>query len=59
MRICDIRAINVRQRGLLGLLGVGTVEFASAGSDAIEVAFSNVRRPHRIKALVRQLQDNA
>ncbi len=59
VRVCDIRAINVRQSGLKGLLGIGTVEFASAGSDSIEVSFPNVRRPHRIKALVRQLQDNA
>ena len=57
VRIDDIRTINVLTPGVRGLLGVGTVEFASAGGSAVEVAFANVQAAHRIKGLVRRLQD--
>ncbi len=57
VRIIDIRAINVTKQGFLGLFGVGTVEFSTAGSDGDDVTFSNVWRPHRIKSFVRRLQD--
>ena len=57
VRIDDIRAINVKKPGLLGLLGVGDVEFASAGGDDVEVVFSQAARPEAIKGLVRRLQD--
>lgn len=57
VRIDDIRTINVLTPGLRGLLGVGTVEFASAGGSAVEVAFVDVQAAHRIKGLVRRLQD--
>ena len=56
-RIVDIRAINVTKQGILGLFGVGTVEFATSGSDGDDVTFSNVWRPHKIKSFVRRLQD--
>ena len=59
VRIEDIRAINVKTRGLIGLLGVGTVEFATAGTEAVDVAFVHVSRAHRLKKLVRRLQDQA
>jgi membrane protein YdbS with pleckstrin-like domain len=59
IRIVDIRAIDVRQGGFIGFFGVGTVDFSSSGSAAVEVQFKNVRRPHRIKELVRQLQRRA
>ncbi len=57
VRIEDIRTINVHKPGLRGLFGVGTVEFASAGGSTVEVAFANVYAAHRIKTLVRRLQD--
>ena len=59
IRIVDIRAIDVHQGGLLGFFGVGTVDFSSTASTQIEVRFKNVRRPHRIKELVRQMQRRA
>lgn len=59
VRIEDIRAINVRTHGLTGLLGIGTVEFASAGTDAVDVTFTQVSRAHRVKKLVRRLQDQS
>jgi hypothetical protein len=57
VRIVDIRAINVSRKGLRGLIGVGTVEFASAGGDDVEVAFRDVWNAAGIKRLVRSLQD--
>ena len=57
VRISDIRTINVKANGLKGLMGVGNVEFASAGSGGMEVEFRGVRRPHQIKELVRAIQD--
>lgn len=59
IRIIDIRAIDVVQKGFLGFIGIGTLNFSSAGSDNVEVEFKNIRRPHRIKELVRQLQVRA
>jgi Bacterial PH domain len=56
VRIQDIRSIDVIEGGLLGFLGIGTVDFASAGTDGLEVQFRCVRRPHRVKEQVRQLQ---
>jgi Bacterial PH domain len=56
IRICDIRAIDVRQEGFIGLLGVGTVDFSSAGGSSVEVQFKNIGRPHKIKKIVRELQ---
>lgn len=57
VRIDDIRAINVKKPGFSGLIGIGSVEFASAGGDDIEVIFTQVSRPDAIKDLVRRLQD--
>ena len=59
VRIVDIRSMDVHEKGLLGLLGVGTLDFSSSGTDGVEVQFRHVRRPHRIKELVRQLQRRA
>ena len=59
IRIVDIRAIDVQQGGLLGFFGVGTVNFFSTSSTEVDVRFKNVRSPHRIKELVRQMQRRA
>ncbi len=56
VRIQDIRSIDVVEGGVLGFLGIGTVDFSSSGTDGVEVQFKHVRRPHRVKELVRQLQ---
>jgi membrane protein YdbS with pleckstrin-like domain len=57
IRIADIRAINVDRPGFRGLYGVGTVQFSSAGSDDVEVAFRDVWRAQKVKSLIRSLQD--
>lgn len=57
VRVKDIRAINVKKEGFKGFLGVGTVEFASAGSDEAEVKFGDIWGALRVKGIVRELQD--
>ena len=57
VKISDIRSINVVKDGFLGFLGVGDVEFASAGGDDIEVRFSNITGTQKVKKVVRKLQD--
>ena len=52
----DIRIINIRQKGLAGILGIGTIEFSCAG-DSIDVMFTDIWKAQRVKALVRELQD--
>ncbi|QQL45300.1 PH domain-containing protein [Sulfuriroseicoccus oceanibius] len=55
--IADIRSINVKKSGLSGALGVGDVEFGTAGSSGIEVTFQGVPSASRVKQLVREIQD--
>lgn len=56
VRISDIRAINVSCIGLMGIFGVGTVDFFTTGDDP-EVSFSDIWAAKKVKTLVRQLQD--
>ena len=56
VRVQDIRAIDVRMSGVSALLGIGNVDFSSSGGASVEVQFKNVRNPHRIKRIVRELQ---
>jgi len=57
VRIEDIGAIHIRQRGLQGLLGLASIEFAALESPMPVLVFYNVRSARRIKDLVRRLQD--
>jgi uncharacterized membrane protein YdbT with pleckstrin-like domain len=56
IRIQDIRSIEVRKRGLSGLLAVGDVEFSSAAHDEAEVVFRAIAGVDRIRDLVRGQQ---
>lgn len=56
VRIEDIRSINVSCRGILGVFGIGTVDFLTSG-DSPEVSFERVWAARKIKTLVRKLQD--
>lgn len=56
VRIADIRAIDVEQRGYQAVVGIGNVKFDSAAGSNAEVEFNNVRRPHALKQAVRELQ---
>jgi membrane protein YdbS with pleckstrin-like domain len=55
-RICDIRSIDVYEKGIKGMLGLGTIDFSTAANAGIEVQFRDLRRAHEVKELVRQLQ---
>ena len=59
LALADIRSIEIRRSGLTGLFNIGTIEFASSGSDRIEIVFHKVSRPARIKRLVHDLQDQS
>jgi hypothetical protein len=56
VRIRDIRSIDVRESWISGLMGLGSVDFSSSANAGVEVAFDFVRKSHRVKELVRQLQ---
>lgn len=55
IRIADIRAIDVQMKGFNRLLGIGAIHFSSGGGPLLDVHFKNVRNPHRIKRIVRDL----
>jgi uncharacterized membrane protein YdbT with pleckstrin-like domain len=56
IRVRDLRNINVRQSLVQRLLGVGDVEFSSAGGGGVEVVFFGVAAPMQLKNLVQRLQ---
>jgi membrane protein YdbS with pleckstrin-like domain len=56
VRIQDIRAINVSCRGIAGVIGIGTVDFFTAGDDP-EVTFEQIWAAKDVKILVRRIQD--
>jgi uncharacterized membrane protein YdbT with pleckstrin-like domain len=56
VRICDIRSIDVHEKGLTGIIGLGSVDFSSSANSGVEVQFKNIRRAHEVKELVRSLQ---
>ena len=56
VRICDIRSIDVHEKGLTGIIGLGSVDFSSSANSGVEVQFKNIRRAHELKELVRSLQ---
>lgn len=58
VRIKDIRSINVKKTGLLGLLGVGDVEFSSAASDKAEIIFASISSATEVRDMVRKYQDS-
>jgi len=56
IRVQDLRNINVNQTLIQRILGVGDVEFSSAGGSGIEVVFRGVDKPLEVKALAQRLQ---
>ena len=55
-RICDIRSIDVYEKGIKGMLGLGTIDFSTAANTGIEVQFRDLHGAHEVKELVRRLQ---
>ena len=56
IRVNDLRNINVKQSLIQRLMGVGDVEFSSAGGSGIEVTFHGVDQPLEVKALAQARQ---
>ena len=56
IRVRDLRNVNVRQSLWQRILGVGDVEFSSAGGEGIEVTFRGVAAPMQLKERVQALQ---
>lgn len=57
IRIRDLRNINVRQSILQRILGIGDIEFSSAGGAGIEVTFFGVAEPLTLKEEILQLEE--
>ena len=55
----DIRNINLKQGIVERLLGLGTVDIASAGTGGIEVSFLGIKDPMRARDLIRREKDEA
>jgi Bacterial PH domain len=56
VRVRDILSMDVREKGLRGLLGIGTLDVSSAANAGVEVSFRDIRHPHDVKQLLRRLQ---
>lgn len=54
IRLEDLRNINVKQTFLHRIIGIGDIEFSSAGSSGVEVVFKGVSRP---MAVMRKIQN--
>jgi uncharacterized membrane protein YdbT with pleckstrin-like domain len=59
IRIQDLRNINVNQSLWQRIVGVGDVEFSSAGGSGIEVVFRGVDKPLQVKQLAQRRQGNS
>lgn len=60
VRICDIRSLDVWEKGFKGIvLRLGTLDVSSAGNAGVEVSFRDIRQAHKVKELIRQLQRGA
>jgi|JI6StandDraft_1071083.scaffolds.fasta_scaffold00356_12 hypothetical protein len=60
VRICDIRSLDVWEKGFKGIvLRLGSLDVSSAGNAGVEVSFRDIRQAHKVKELIRQLQRGA
>ncbi len=60
VRICDIRSLDVWEKGFEGIvLRLGTLDVSSAGNAGVEVSFRDIRQAHKVKELIRHLQRGA
>jgi uncharacterized membrane protein YdbT with pleckstrin-like domain len=58
IRVRDLRNVNARQSLMQRILGIGDIEFSSAGGSDIEVSFYGIRDPLGVKRQVQTLQGN-
>ncbi len=54
LRFSDIRSIGLSQTLFQRLLGIGALEFSSAGSDGVDIRFDNLPNPVIIKERIQQ-----
>ncbi|WP_145998617.1 PH domain-containing protein [Methyloterricola oryzae] len=52
LRFEDIRSVTLRQTVAQRLLGIGTLELTSAGTDGVPVQFYDIASPGQVKALI-------
>ena len=57
IRIKDVRSINMVKPGLLGIMGIGDLEFSSSASDKAEIVFKTIAHATAVRDLVRQHQE--
>ncbi len=57
IRLSDVRNVQVSQRLIERMLGVGTVGISTAGQSGFEVVFSGIARPDDVANLVRKACD--
>jgi uncharacterized membrane protein YdbT with pleckstrin-like domain len=55
VRFNEIRTIGLRQGILDRLLGIGILEFASSGTDGVDIRFFNLANPVRIKSEIEDI----
>ena len=48
----DVRNVQLEQRPVQRLFGVGRIAISSAGQDGVEIAVDGVRDPERIKGII-------
>lgn len=52
IRFSEIKTIGVKQGILARLLNVGNLEFASSGSDGVDIIFTNIVNPGATKIIL-------
>ena len=55
VRFNEIRTIGLKQGILERLLGIGSLEFASSGTDDMDIRFFNIVNPGRVKAEIEDI----
>ena len=55
----DIRSLNLSSGFFEGLVGIGTIEVASAGTGGIEVTFFGVSSANKIRDMIRREKDES
>lgn len=57
IRYRDIRSVGLKQGLIERLLNVGTVEFAAAGTDEVDISFAGIARPSTVRTAVQKIMD--
>jgi uncharacterized membrane protein YdbT with pleckstrin-like domain len=55
IRFSEIKTVGLKRGIFERLINIGTLEFASAGSDGVDIRFINMANPVRVKAVIDEL----